>query len=56
MNSENYVTREELQTAERLIKVESAIDSHTDFVKFSLTDSDWNANVVCADFRVGGII
>ena len=40
MNSENYVTREELQTAERLIKVESAIDSHTDFVKFSHEQHD----------------
>ena len=40
MNSENYVTREELQTAERLTKVESAIDSHTDFVKFSHEQHD----------------
>ena len=40
MNSEDYVTREELQAAERLTKVESAVDSHTDFVKFSHEQHD----------------
>ena len=40
MNSEDYVTREELQTAERLTRVESAVDSHTGFVKFSHEQHD----------------